>query len=336
MNMQTNVNRGGYRVPLYDNLKAVGIILVVLGHVTVNHGFGKFIYSFHMPLFFFISGMLYKPKERYALKLARSLLWPYLVFAVLSFLYWAVLEVRFRPIPDGTGRVEQFVGIFWPVPQGEQAYLMNIVLWFLPALYLCSNAYHYALRRIDSAKGRLAVVALLVVMLQFAELSLPLCIPQALCALPFFALGHIVKDKPRPYINAGKGVKASALIFAVLLFVSVYMWSPGGDMRVLTFPYGYTAYFVVASFCIVSLCLLCPSGTYKPLSVLGRGSLFIMLTHEPLKRIVIKLYSVAVSSDVDCVRESISHSLIITAILILILYPVSIFVHKHCVRLLRI
>lgn len=45
--MLANINqRGGQnRVPLYDNLKAVGIILVVLGHVTENHILRNFIYS---------------------------------------------------------------------------------------------------------------------------------------------------------------------------------------------------------------------------------------------------------------------------------------------------
>jgi fucose 4-O-acetylase-like acetyltransferase len=37
-----------------DFIKSIGILLVVLGHI--NSPFGKFIYSFHMPLFFIISG----------------------------------------------------------------------------------------------------------------------------------------------------------------------------------------------------------------------------------------------------------------------------------------
>lgn len=43
-----------------DILKGIGAILVVIGHLVLYEGNAKvYIYSFHMPLFFFISGYLY-------------------------------------------------------------------------------------------------------------------------------------------------------------------------------------------------------------------------------------------------------------------------------------
>ncbi|MCD8365289.1 MAG: acyltransferase family protein, partial [Clostridiales bacterium] len=59
----------------FDNIKAVLIFLVVLGHVFRNLGANgdeylvyKIIYSFHMPAFLFISGyfMKYNPKKFFA------------------------------------------------------------------------------------------------------------------------------------------------------------------------------------------------------------------------------------------------------------------------------
>ena len=43
-----------------DSLKGLGIILMIIGHV--NTPLRDFIFSFHMPLFFFISGYLYKDR----------------------------------------------------------------------------------------------------------------------------------------------------------------------------------------------------------------------------------------------------------------------------------
>ena len=41
--------------------KSFGIFLVFLGHLLhPNTQIGMYIYSFHMPLFFFISGMFFK------------------------------------------------------------------------------------------------------------------------------------------------------------------------------------------------------------------------------------------------------------------------------------
>lgn len=59
------------RIPLYDNVKFILMILVVIGHfteevVTKNLLFRStflFIYGFHMPLFFFISGQFFNTKR---------------------------------------------------------------------------------------------------------------------------------------------------------------------------------------------------------------------------------------------------------------------------------
>lgn len=74
-----------------DILRAWGIILVVAGHS--GSSFGIWIYTFHMPLFFFISGFLrYNAKQKdwktfIKSKLISSLL-PYVIFWVISvFLY---------------------------------------------------------------------------------------------------------------------------------------------------------------------------------------------------------------------------------------------------------
>lgn len=100
------------RILLYDTLKLLAILLVIIGHTTyinikVKYGFGayfepeyysdfykmmlkivQFIYQFHMPLFIFISGALfYKEinKENFSFenllnKKIKSLLIPYLAY----------------------------------------------------------------------------------------------------------------------------------------------------------------------------------------------------------------------------------------------------------------
>ena len=67
-----------------DVLKGFGIILMVLGHMHFDDQyFGKYIFGFHMPLFFIASGFLYNNKrsiKQTVISKAKSLLVPYYVF----------------------------------------------------------------------------------------------------------------------------------------------------------------------------------------------------------------------------------------------------------------
>ena len=47
------------REPVFDVMKGIGIILMLVGHVPSTDWLYHFIYSFHMPLFMFASGFIY-------------------------------------------------------------------------------------------------------------------------------------------------------------------------------------------------------------------------------------------------------------------------------------
>lgn len=51
------------RLSWLDVLKGIGIILVVMGHIYSNSIIFNWLYSFHMPLFFFAAGCVYRYKE---------------------------------------------------------------------------------------------------------------------------------------------------------------------------------------------------------------------------------------------------------------------------------
>lgn len=51
------------RNKIIDLMKSIGILLVVIGHCSKNIFLNRFIYIFHLPLFFLISGYLYNEKN---------------------------------------------------------------------------------------------------------------------------------------------------------------------------------------------------------------------------------------------------------------------------------
>ena len=69
-----------------DALKGMGIITVVVAHVTYNRLLMELIFMFHMPLFFFLGGWLHNTGVApgpYLKTKALGLLLPYLSFLVL-------------------------------------------------------------------------------------------------------------------------------------------------------------------------------------------------------------------------------------------------------------
>lgn len=52
------------RLNYLDIIKGVGILLVILGHIYENNNYIHiWIYSFHMPLFYFVSGITFKTEK---------------------------------------------------------------------------------------------------------------------------------------------------------------------------------------------------------------------------------------------------------------------------------
>lgn len=75
------------RILWIDALKGFGIFLVTFAHLNIWDPLEAHIYSFHMCLFFFISGFLFKCNlsiREYAYKKIRNLLIPFFMWDILS------------------------------------------------------------------------------------------------------------------------------------------------------------------------------------------------------------------------------------------------------------
>lgn len=80
------------RINWIDWGKAIGIFLVVIGHCPYDDHtaiYQQFIYSFHMPLFFLLSGILFTTPDNFKNLLKKnitSLIIPYILFNIIVFI----------------------------------------------------------------------------------------------------------------------------------------------------------------------------------------------------------------------------------------------------------
>jgi len=84
----TDISLNNKRFEILDIAKGIGIFLVVFAHVNYTPFLLAYIYSFHMPIFFVFSGMLFN-RDKYDNFLCflkrriKTLIYPYLLFYIL-------------------------------------------------------------------------------------------------------------------------------------------------------------------------------------------------------------------------------------------------------------
>lgn len=126
-----NAQEGGGRINYLDAIKCLGILLVIEGHVrifgmgieTYDTLSGLMLYSFNMPLFFFVSGFL-AYKEKYSIGDTFKKIWTKFVYLVIP----AVVFYVFRALKDGNSPLDLF-------SMGAGGYWFTITLWECFLLY---------------------------------------------------------------------------------------------------------------------------------------------------------------------------------------------------------
>lgn len=184
----------------FDIMKGIGILLMIIGHQTPY--LTNVIYSFHMPLFFIISGYFFKPAP-VALRFKndfKRLILPYLFTCLIitifhlaisiikqedSFSRWIIASIY------GSGTTAHPSIFFSEIP-------MIGAVWFLLAMFWCRNTYNIIYQKSKRTLLVCILVSLSAIMLH-KLVSLPFAINQGLSALIFYAIGVEAKKHGAPY-----------------------------------------------------------------------------------------------------------------------------------------
>jgi fucose 4-O-acetylase-like acetyltransferase len=159
----SEINKSKNEFKFINYAKAIGIILVVIGHS--NSPLSSYIYLFHMSLFFFISGFLYKDKysENIKLQLINKLKTLYLPFVkyqiIFLFLHNLFLNLNIYSYEFGAikydsfdyikriinillfGGSEQLLGGFWFITTLFEVTILYTIISYLSLKLSKSNSH---------------------------------------------------------------------------------------------------------------------------------------------------------------------------------------------------
>jgi fucose 4-O-acetylase-like acetyltransferase len=193
---------GAQRIEWIDCARGLGIILVVMGHTMTMIGIipiHYIIFSFHMPLFVFLTTMLMKehPWKAVAASKARSLLVPYLTYLALVGLPILVWETVHAPMASAKFLMRLVLG-------GNFLYGVFAAYWYVPAIYVALVLYAMMQGALGE-RTRYFVAGIFVVAMVaqgISALNIGMPIPYALHTVPalivFIWLGRMVPWSSRP------------------------------------------------------------------------------------------------------------------------------------------
>lgn len=302
------------RLEYFDVAKGIGVFLVLVGHLQGDDVFQyspyilpfcEWIFSFHMPFFFIISGMLIsyrndmsKDMKDIAKRRFKGIMIPYYWF---SFFYMTVVIAAYF------NKQIIFQNVILNVWYVLSCYGMN-VLWFLPAAFFGELLFIFIMKKLDTKKA-VAVIALqCVVALVLAyllrqgtydttikegakELATTVLRPFIVCsftAIGYFGFTLINSIDKREATDEKPSISVKELLIGVALMVVgalLVRINHGVDFRSLVFK-NVPAYYVCSLATSFGLILICKNiKPFKLLKFWGVNSLIFMAAHASQKAI---------------------------------------------------
>lgn len=206
------------------SLQVIGIILIVIGHKGGISLFSEWFpfYSFHLPLFIFISGYFFKNNKfkTFVIKKIKKLLIPYFLWSVFYIILSNILQ--HYDVIYYSAKINFHSLFIEPWITGSQGGL-NLASWFVPALFLVQIIYfiiNLLFKKIKINNEYIKTIILLLISLlgiKFAiegkNFSYYIPLTRTMMYLFFFQFGVLYKK------NLESNDKLNSYIYFIALFI---------------------------------------------------------------------------------------------------------------------
>ncbi len=263
------------RIKWVDVAKGYGIILVVYGHVAAD-SFSTWLYTFHVPLFFFLSGYFFNPAKSssdFFRSKARGLLLPYLTLGIPLFLI--NLHFSYDPIVL------------------LKSYLIQrraSTLWFIAALFMQFMIAYFLYKAISQTVIRWFAIGILSIsglaLWHCGIPSIPWNLDVSMVTLPFFCLGHELRGTS--FFDRLFSPKRSLLYIGLFLVINVigtiimcHIPFPTIDLCSSHFSFEPLAYMTALAG-ILAICLIANKWYSKYIAYIGKHSLVYFVWQQDI------------------------------------------------------
>ena len=307
------------RINWIDWAKVFAIYLVVLGHLLSKTGregyIFNFIYSFHMPFFFFISGYLFTVKEnnfRSFLKGSiRSLLVPYVLLNLIGNFFLIPTWVLAKQWP-----LDQLFYFITADGRGEPG-----PTWFLVCLFQVRLLSYFIVRQ--TSVWRLLVVSFCILIAYLFPFHLYWRIDTVFMVIPFYIAGYELKSKLSFFSSK---ISFFILLLIVLLLTMIMGYSNVylrlfGNYPLLYYPYAFAGIFM-----LISLSFMFDKYNFKFITILSIGTIVIMALHGIMFLYVKTFFRIV---HFDFIFLTTIGKFILSGIVLLLLYYPIIWLHKY-------
>jgi len=329
------------RIYWIDSAKALCIFLVVLGHAHIPLSFKSDIYVFHIPLFFFISGLFfsfekYPDYKSFLKKRIFQLVIPYFFFNIFTYIFWVFIG---RKVGDDAHLLispfKPLVGIFFGTDADH--YLEHCApLWFLACLFTVENLYYLVFRKfkknISIVLGFIAFAIIGFLDYKFNPIRFGWGLNVAFVMVVFYGIGSLLNSN---LFNLNKIKTVSwfyVLIFSILIVLTIAKIN--GKIEVSVDYFGNYFYFFVGALAGITLVISVAFfierifGHILLLQYIGRNTLIILGLHifagSIAKGITYFIFNLPLS-----IFEIEWVAIIYSVFCIIILIPAMMFMNKY-------
>lgn len=326
------------RLDWLDAGKGLGMLLVMMGHADIPEYLKTYIYTFHMPLFFFLSGFLFKMDKFsnlkvFLIKRTKSLILPYLCFSFVAYL-WFLLVYHYGKVDYHHDLFTPLIGTFidirksiWTVHSGA--------LWFVACLF-CTELLFFLIFKIGRTKKKISMFLILLSILgciynKIGGQPLPWSIDVAMISVGFYGIGYFYKEyhaKLERFIH----FKTFALFLLVNITAGYFNCVITGDrVDFYNSSLGNILLFYLAAFSGIGAFMIGIKQIKrsKALQYIGKNSLIYLALHQKIIFFLISILMQKYVLDyVDLVNIPILKGLLYTLIAAFVLVP-AVYIINH-------